>query len=129
MTSLDNELTNESIVSGEDYDDESKLEITKFKIVSNKDTYSEYYTSNKITKPILTKFEKAKLLGIRSEMISNGSPLFIKDIPKNIYLSNNPSYDLALLEFKERKIPLLIRRYLPDGSHEDWRLEDMIVNN
>ena len=34
-----------------------------------------------------------------------------------------------LLEFKERKIPLLIRRYLPNGSHEDWRLEDMIVNN
>ncbi len=132
MTSVDNELTNDSIeasIGEEDYDDESKLEITKFKIVSNQDTYSEYYTSNKITKAILTKFEKAKLLGIRSEMISNGSPLFIKDIPKNIHLSNNPSYDLALLEFKERKIPLLIRRYLPNGSHEDWRLEDMIVNN
>ena len=30
------------------------------------------------------------------------------------------------LELKEKKIPLMVRRYLPDKTSEDWRLEDLI---
>lgn len=124
-------------MSDDDYDDEmesqydddidSKVTISKIEIISKNDTYKNYYTETKKTKPILTKFEKAKILGVRAEMIANGSPLSIKP-PANIYNSNTPSYDLAVEEFKERKIPLLIRRYLPDGNFEDWRLEDLIIN-
>jgi hypothetical protein len=28
-------------------------------------------------------------------------------------------------ELKEKKIPLIIRRYLPDGSYEDWALDEL----
>ena len=28
---------------------------------------------------------------------------------------------IAMLELKEGKIPIIVRRYLPDGSFEDWR--------
>jgi hypothetical protein len=32
------------------------------------------------------------------------------------------------MEYKAKKIPLLVRRYLPNGQYEDWRLEDMVIN-
>ena len=34
---------------------------------------------------------------------------------------------IAELELKEKKIPLMVRRYLPDGSHEDWGVDELIV--
>lgn len=35
---------------------------------------------------------------------------------------------IAMKELRERKIPIKIRRYLPDGSHEDWSIEELIVD-
>jgi len=34
-------------------------------------------------------------------------------------------YKLAERELNERKIPFIIRRYLPDGSYEDWKLSEL----
>ena len=93
------------------------------KIVSYNDTYSNYYNQNKITKPFLTKYEKAKILGVRSQMLSNGSiPMIIVD--KNI----TDTLDIARLELEQKKIPLLIRRYLPNKEFEDWILEELIIS-
>jgi len=36
---------------------------------------------------------------------------------------------IAERELQERKIPIIIRRYLPDGSYEDWSLRDLIVDH
>lgn len=33
---------------------------------------------------------------------------------------------IAMKELRERKIPLLIRRYLPDGSFEDWAVDELV---
>jgi DNA-directed RNA polymerase I, II, and III subunit RPABC2 len=100
---------------------ENKRE-TRFDIVNLEKTYENYYTQKKETKPFLTKFERAKLIGVRAEMLGNGAPALI-DVPKGI----TNVYDIAKLEFKERKIPLLVRRYLPNGTAEDWRLQDMVI--
>lgn len=35
---------------------------------------------------------------------------------------------IAMKELRERKIPIKIRRYLPDGSHEDWAIEELIMD-
>ena len=35
---------------------------------------------------------------------------------------------IAMKELKERKIPMVIRRFLPDGSHEDWSLDELIID-
>lgn len=94
----------------------------KYEIISNVNTYTNYYKNTKVSTPYLTKYEKAKLLGVRAQMISNGSPALI-NVPKHI----KSSYEIAKLEFEEDKIPLLIRRFLPNGSYEDWRLEDMMI--
>ena len=89
-------------------------------LVSNNKSYENYYTVSKTTLPFLTKYEKAKLIGVRAQQISYGSPVMVT-VPKGI----TNAYDIAMKEFEEKKIPILIRRYLPNGSYEDWRLEDM----
>lgn len=35
--------------------------------------------------------------------------------------------EIALKELAAKKIPLVIRRYLPDNSFEDWKVEELIV--
>ena len=34
-------------------------------------------------------------------------------------------YRLAELELSEKKIPFIVRRYLPDGSYEDWKVNEL----
>jgi DNA-directed RNA polymerase I, II, and III subunit RPABC2 len=34
---------------------------------------------------------------------------------------------IAMKELRERKIPIIIRRYLPDGSFEDWSIDELII--
>ncbi|CAF3701071.1 unnamed protein product, partial [Rotaria sordida] len=36
---------------------------------------------------------------------------------------------IAMRELKEKKIPMIIRRYLPDGSYEDWSIEELILTD
>ena len=31
--------------------------------------------------------------------------------------------------FRARKIPMIIRRYLPDGSYEDWGIDELIITD
>jgi len=97
--------------------------LTSNDIVSVHETYSDYYTSTKITSPFLTKFERAKVIGIRAQMLASGAePMISPPFPEECY-------DIAVLELKAKKIPLIIRRYLPNKKFEDWRLEDLIIKN
>ncbi|CAF4086807.1 unnamed protein product, partial [Rotaria sordida] len=36
---------------------------------------------------------------------------------------------IAMRELKEKKIPMIIRRYLPDGSYEDWSIEELVLTD
>ena len=33
---------------------------------------------------------------------------------------------IAIKELREKKIPLIVRRYLPDGMYEDWTCEELL---
>ncbi len=33
---------------------------------------------------------------------------------------------IAMLELNQGKIPIIVRRYLPDGSYEDWAASELI---
>jgi DNA-directed RNA polymerase I, II, and III subunit RPABC2 len=35
---------------------------------------------------------------------------------------------IAMRELRERKIPLIIRRYLPDESYEDWSIDELEID-
>ncbi|KAM9892086.1 hypothetical protein OXX69_012123, partial [Metschnikowia pulcherrima] len=36
---------------------------------------------------------------------------------------------IAMKELAQRKIPLVLRRYLPDGSYEDWGCDELIIEH
>jgi DNA-directed RNA polymerase subunit K/omega len=72
------------------------------------------------TLPIMTKFEKTRIIGQRAKQIETGSIPFIK-VPDNII----DSYLIAELELQQRKLPFIIRRPLPNGTCEYWDTNDL----
>jgi DNA-directed RNA polymerase I, II, and III subunit RPABC2 len=72
------------------------------------------------TIPYLTKYERARILGQRAKQINSGSPPFVK-VPENVI----DGYIIAELELKEKKIPFIIRRPLPNGGSEYWSIKDL----
>ena len=67
----------------------------------------------------ITKYERAKILGVRTEQLNNNAVANV-DVPKHITNVRK----IAELEFYQKKIPFMIRRRLPDGTYEHWRLSD-----
>lgn len=73
------------------------------------------------TTPVLTKYEKTKILGQRAKQIEEGHPPFIK-------ISNIiDHYTIAQMELEQNKIPFIIKRPLPNGKSEYWRVQDLLV--
>ena len=64
--------------------------------------------------PILTRFEKARIMGARALQLSLGAPTFI-EIPENA----TTSLDIAMEELEQRLIPISIRRSLPNGDFQN----------
>jgi len=74
------------------------------------------------TIPMLTKYEKARILGVRAKQINNGASPFI-ELKENII----DGYLIAERELAEKKLPFIIRRPLPNRGSEYWRLEDLEI--
>ena len=68
--------------------------------------------------PILTRFEKARIMGARALQLSLGAPVFI-EIPKNA----TTSLEIAMEELKQRVIPIVIKRTLPNGDYQNISLD------
>ncbi|EXX52603.1 Rpo26p [Rhizophagus irregularis DAOM 197198w] len=75
----------------------------------------------KVTTPYMTKYEKARILGTRALQISMNAPILV---PRE---NETDPLEIAKKELRFKKIPLMIRRYLPDGSFEDWNVRDLII--
>lgn len=76
------------------------------------------------TLPILTKYERTRVLGQRAKQINDGGTPFVK-VPEGVI----DGYLIALKELEEKKIPFIIRRPLPNRGSEYWHLEDLQVVN
>jgi DNA-directed RNA polymerase I, II, and III subunit RPABC2 len=98
----------------QNYDEIAKLAI----VVRNSDNI--IIDPNHKTIPFLTKYEKARVLGQRAKQIETGAKPLVK-ITENIV----DSYIIAELELREKKIPFIIRRPLPNGTCEYWYLRDL----
>jgi DNA-directed RNA polymerase I, II, and III subunit RPABC2 len=72
------------------------------------------------TIPYLTKYERSRILGQRAKQINAGSPPFIK-VPENVI----DGYIIAEMELREKRIPFIIRRPLPNGGSEYWSIKDL----
>lgn len=74
------------------------------------------------TLPFITKYEKARILGDRARQINSGAKPFVKVEPFII-----DGYLIALKEFEEKKIPFIIKRPMPNGGTEYWKLKDLEI--
>ena len=63
--------------------------------------------------PTLTRFEQARIMGARALQLSLGAPVFI-EIPKKA----TSSLEIAMEELKQRVIPIVIKRTLPNGDYQ-----------
>jgi DNA-directed RNA polymerases I, II, and III subunit RPABC2 len=80
---------------------------------------SQYDPSKNITAPVITKYEKAKMIGIRLEQIARGAPPMIDVLP------GMSLREIVMKEFDEKKLPMLVMRTLPDGGKEYYKLDDL----
>lgn len=72
--------------------------------------------------PFLTQFEKTKILGFRTNQLSQGARAFIA-VPAHV----TELRDIARMELEARRLPFIIKRPMPDGSFEKWRLSDLLI--
>lgn len=74
------------------------------------------------TLPYLTKYEKTRILGVRTKQINEGAPIFVEADASII-----DGYIIAEKELHERKIPFIIRRPIPNGGSEYWKVSDLEI--
>jgi DNA-directed RNA polymerase I, II, and III subunit RPABC2 len=74
----------------------------------------------RITTKYMTKYEKARVLGTRALQLSMNAPPMV-----DVKGETDP-LKIAEMELRENKVPMIIRRYLPDGSYEDWHVNELI---
>lgn len=77
------------------------------------------------TIPWLTKYEFSKLLGQRIKQLNEGNKPYI-----NVETTANiDNYIIAEKEIREKKLPFIIKRPMPNGGCEYWKLEDLQIIN
>jgi DNA-directed RNA polymerase subunit K/omega len=92
--------------------------------------YDEYFNQDddviinkteRICKPYLFKYERVRILGDRSRQLAQGAKPMIKNTTG---LSHK---EVAILELKNKLIPLIIERPIPNSGTEKWRLSELEI--
>lgn len=122
---LENDLSNDPDFSDDEdvsdliVEEEEKLsDDNGFKLLTYKNILENIEKKAKKTIPLLTKFEKARIMGVRLQQLAYGAK---PRVNVNGLKSINEIVEKELIE---RKIPFIIRRTLPNGQSEDWKLEE-----
>ena len=77
------------------------------------------------TFPVLTKYERTRVLGQRTKQLNNGARPYV-NVPENII----DGHIIAQLELEQKRIPFIIRRPLPGNSgSEYWPLKELEIIN
>jgi len=93
---------------------------TQILTLDDKDNRQERPAKKRTTTRYMTKYERARILGTRALQISLGAPIMVE------LEGETDPLQIAMKELRERKIPVMIRRYLPDHSYEDWAIDELI---
>lgn len=76
--------------------------------------------TSKKTIPILTKYERARILGVRKQQLASGAKPCID-------VRGMKSIDeIAEAELEKRLLPFIVKRPLPNGTSEYWKLEEFL---
>lgn len=72
--------------------------------------------------PFLTVYERTKILGTRANQIADGARPFVT-VPEHV----TQPLEIAKLELEQRRLPFIVKRPMPDGTFEYWRLSDLMI--
>ena len=76
---------------------------------------------DRISPPNLTKYEKVRLLGDRTAQLLRGAKSMIKGT------DGLDARVVAQLELESKMIPIKIKRILPNGKKEEWKLSELYI--
>lgn len=117
----------ENFSDDSDNEDYEELEIN---LSSDEIDINEFYKTydenkkNYKTYPVLTKYEKTRIISERVQQLSNGGTPFISN-PE----SYPTVYDIALKELNMKKLPFIIKRTISGNNYELWKLQDLKLLN
>jgi DNA-directed RNA polymerases I, II, and III subunit RPABC2 len=80
--------------------------------------YSEG-TKKRISRPILSKYEATSIVGMRAQQLSRGSEPYVQ-------VDETDPIEVAKIELRAKIIPVIVRRVLPNGVSEYWRLSELM---
>ncbi len=92
-----------------------------FKFLTDKKINQSIMSDKKETLPFLTKFEKARIIGVRMQQLASGAKpcIDIKGL-KSIE-------EIAYAELNLRALPFIVKRPLPNGKVEYWKMEEFDI--
>ncbi|XP_011144171.2 DNA-directed RNA polymerases I, II, and III subunit RPABC2 [Harpegnathos saltator] len=112
----------------DDVDDEDNIELEpqedegeNIELLNPTEATGGVERSTRITTRYMTKYERARVLGTRALQIAMCAPVMVE------LEGETDPLQIAMKELKQRKIPIVIRRYLPDNSYEDWGIDELII--
>lgn len=82
------------------------------------------HDQHKLSRNILTKYEKTTLIGVRIEQLAYGSPTTLNEEEKKKCKNIT---EIAEKELQLGVIPFMIYRHLPNRTEEYWKIEDLII--
>ncbi|XP_055373387.1 DNA-directed RNA polymerases I, II, and III subunit RPABC2 [Condylostylus longicornis] len=128
---MDDEDYNNDDVGGDDFDDvdeddniddiNQEEEVDNIELIAPGQAGGGVPKSKRITTKYMTKYERARVLGTRALQIAMCAPIMVE------LEGETDPLQIAMKELKQKKIPIIIRRYLPDHSFEDWSIDELII--
>ncbi|XP_011305320.1 DNA-directed RNA polymerases I, II, and III subunit RPABC2 [Fopius arisanus] len=114
----------------DDADEDDNIELEQqeeegdnFELLQSGEGNAGVQKSKRITTRYMTKYERARVLGTRALQIAMCAPVMVE------LEGETDPLQIAMKELKQRKIPIVIRRYLPDHSYEDWGIDELIITD
>lgn len=98
--------------------------MTKFELINDQNKIIIKHDQQKLSRNILTKYEKTTLIGVRIEQLAYGSPTTLNADEKN---KCKTITEIAEKELELSLIPFMIYRHLPNRTEEYWKIEDLII--
>jgi DNA-directed RNA polymerase I, II, and III subunit RPABC2 len=77
---------------------------------------------NHTSQPFLTLYEKTKIIGFRANQLAQGAVAYIT-VPGHV----RDVTEIARMELEQKRLPFIVKRPMPDGTFEYWRISDMVV--
>ena len=111
--------------SGDESDDDgSDVEVVFDDDLAGDQIEDKYVPADKrITKPVLARFERVRVLADRSKQLLLGAKPMIKNT------ANLTPKEIARLELEHGVIPFNIERQLPNGKIESWKISELRIVN